>query len=194
MSLSVLLSPAPGWYPDPAGQSHYRWWDGDGWTEGTHDGEQPAFEAAAEPSWFVPEPVARIPLFAEPVQPVQPVQQAQSAPASAPIARAPRPATAPAKTRWSSLLFAFPFVFPIAVGMVLALGYAGGAAGNIITLAVIGAVAALALLAVAFIFADHDRRELIARGYEPAPSLGWMLLLPPVAYLIARRRVVGPAY
>ena len=34
MSTSVLLSPAPGWYPDPAAQAAYRWWDGDTWTAG----------------------------------------------------------------------------------------------------------------------------------------------------------------
>ena len=50
------------------------------------------------------------------------------------------------------------------------------------------------LLAPAWILADHDRRELAARGYEPAPSLAWMLLLPPIVYLIARRRVGGPGY
>lgn len=22
----------PGWYPDPAGEKSYRWWDGTGWT------------------------------------------------------------------------------------------------------------------------------------------------------------------
>ena len=44
------------------------------------------------------------------------------------------------------------------------------------------------------ILADNDRKELIARGYEPAPSVAWMLLLPPIVYLLVRRRVVGPRY
>jgi Protein of unknown function (DUF2510) len=310
VSLSVLLSPAPGWYPDPAGVAAYRWWDGDGWTEGTHAGqaaepalvptvttehvaprEEPAtvqaapiqqatpvhaatpvlepaaFEPAAfEPAAFEPaafEPAAfetaafettafettafapaafetaafaPIPLFADPepavgvpataagpapaafpsapvqqptVQqmPVQqptvqqlPVQQMPSpAPPSsgpAPAARtsAPRRGVSPAKTRWVGILSAYPFVYPFAVGMIVALGYAGGAASNPTTLIVIGAIAAVVLLAPAWIVADYDRRELVRRGYEPAPSMAWMLLLPPIGYLIARRRVVGPTY
>lgn len=24
--------PRPGWYPDPAGEKPYRWWDGNAWT------------------------------------------------------------------------------------------------------------------------------------------------------------------
>ena len=55
-------------------------------------------------------------------------------------------------------------------------------------------LAAIAVIVPAWVFADYDRRELVARGYEPAPSIGWMLLLPPVGYLLARRRVVGPSY
>jgi hypothetical protein len=85
-------------------------------------------------------------------------------------------------------------VLPVVVGMVVALGYAGGAAGNVVTLIVLAGIAALALLGAAWMFADQDRRELVARGYEPVPSLAWMLLVPPFAYLLARHRVVGPRY
>lgn len=27
------VTPGPGWYPDPTGQSRLRWWDGSAWTE-----------------------------------------------------------------------------------------------------------------------------------------------------------------
>jgi hypothetical protein len=232
VSLSVLLSPAPGWYPDPAGAATYRWWDGDAWTEGTHAGQTeaaepataapetfapataapetfaPAAPAPLSPEAFTPETFTPIALFADPAPVVEPARAAGPGPvADAPLppsAPAPGPATAstrvvrrgvsPAKTRWVSILSAYPFVYPFAVGMIVALGYAGGAATNTSTLIVIGAVAAIVLLAPAWMIADSDRKELRARGYEPAPSMAWMLLLPPIAYLIARRRLVGPTY
>lgn len=348
MSTPVLTLPAAGWYPDPVGAATYRWWDGESWTEGTHDGvataaeaqpdlgdleltierrpalvqqshdlgdleftverapllDQPEPEPEPEPL-FQPEPLVQpefarssfepvvfenavfepatnaepdlsfiepMPIYAQPLTaadfrqpealepevpsasaPVPPTPVPPSAlldfpapgtapdpaePAAAAVPLAPAPAqfaaasaafapaaapapkgkpgrapkapraakaptasapparrgVSPAKTRWSSLLTAYPFVYPFAVGMVVALGYAGGASGSTTTLAILGGGAALVLLAPAWIFADHDRRELVARGYEPAPSLGWMLLLPPIAYLIARRRAVGPGY
>jgi hypothetical protein len=34
----MTSTPAPGWYPDPAGTNRRRWWDGRGWTEHVADG------------------------------------------------------------------------------------------------------------------------------------------------------------
>lgn len=223
MSTAVLTLPAPGWYPDPAGLAAYRWWDGAGWTEGTHAelvAEPVAPAAQAEPvapqqpapvvSQESPayEPVVFENAVFEPavLTPATPPAPA-SAPASAfapesvaqPIAPVTTPSTpvarrAPSKTRWSTILSAYPFVYPFAVGMVVALAYAGGSSSNMNSLIIIGAITAVVLLLPSFILAEHDRKELIARGYEPAPSLAWLLLLPPIGYLIARRRVVGPSY
>jgi hypothetical protein len=169
--MSVLTMPAAGWYPDPAGAAAFRWWDGARWTEGTHTGVIPTAVA--------PEPPFAEPPFAEPT--------------AAPAAPAPvRRNLQPSKTRWSSLLSAFPAVYPLVVGMSAGIAYAGGAASS--TPTVIGVAVAVAVLALipAWAFAANDRRELLERGYEPAPALAWMLLVPPFAYLIARRRVVGP--
>ena len=213
MSMSVLLQPAPGWYPDPAGLATYRWWDGDAWTAGTHAGTEdgtpglvPAqLFADVEPTAPVAEPspepapaAALAPILSEPLLPplplAEPAVAAEPAFRPAPVAQPARRPSAPTKTRWSSLLVAFPFIYPFAVAMVVGLAYAGGLSANVMALVIIGAVVAVAALIPAWVFADSDRRELVARGYEPAPSLAWMLLLPPVAYLLARRRVVGPRF
>ncbi|MEZ5190853.1 MAG: DUF2510 domain-containing protein [Schumannella sp.] len=184
MSVTVLTDPAPGWYLDPAGIAAYRWWNGATWTEGTHAGEtvetaEPVVLEPVRPVAVAPEPVAPEPVALQPapVHPVHPVRRGVS----------------PAKTRWSSLLTAYPVVYPIVVGMITALAYAGGAAGSTTTLVVIAGTVAVAGLIPAWGFAANDRRELLERGYRPAPALVWMLLLPPIAYLIARRRIVGPA-
>lgn len=201
MSMSVLLQPAPGWYPDPAGHATYRWWDGDAWTEGTHAGTQDGTPGLVPAQLFAdPEPIApaAAPVIVSTPEPVfapEPVLSAPPAFAPAPVAEPVARRTAPpVKTRWSSLLLAFPFLYPLVVGMVLGLAYAGGLAANVPALVIVGAVVAVAALIPAWVFADYDRRELVACGYEPAPSIAWMLLLPPMAYLLARRRVVGPRF
>ena len=176
--MSVLTMPSAGWYPDPTGMSALRWWDGMAWTEGTHSG----LEQGVVPQQLFADPEPAAPEPAE--APVAP-----TASVAPPVVRTNRQ---PSKTRWSSLLAAFPVVYPLVVGMSAGIAYAGGAASSVPT--VIGIAVAVAVLALipAWAFAANDRRELLERGYEPAPSLVWMLLLPPFAYLIARRRVVGP--
>jgi hypothetical protein len=50
-------------------------------------------------------------------------------------------------------------------------------------------VATGVMLGLAWIFAYLDQRALSERGYH-APSIWWMLLLPPLIYFIARGRAV----
>ena len=68
--------PPAGWYPDPYGAPHERWWDGAQWTDHTNVPAAPEPVVAAP---VYPEPVQQAPAQAEPVQaePVQaaPVQQ-----------------------------------------------------------------------------------------------------------------------
>lgn len=142
----------------------------------------PPREPVAPPAPSMQDPIAQ-------TAPLAP--QGQPATASTPVARR---GVSPAKTRWSTILAAYPFVYPFAVGLVVALAYAGGSSSNMSTLAIIAGATAVVLLLPTFILAERDRKELLERGYQPAPSLAWMLLLPPIGYLIARRRVVGPAY
>jgi hypothetical protein len=196
---SVLTLPMPGWYQDPAGIAVYRWWDGTDWTEGTHDGA--AFEPViVEPVVVEPvvvEPVVFPSAVFEPAPPAAPAPPAGSrdsrdsrATASAPAVRR---GVSAAKTRWSTILTAYPFVYPFAVGTIVGLAYAGGSSTSPSTLALIAGATAFVLLLPTFLLAERDRRELADRGYQPTPSVAWLLLLPPIAYLIARRRLVGPA-
>jgi hypothetical protein len=50
------FQPAAGWYPDPAGQSGQRWWDGLGWTEYVRATPPPApvIPSVAEPAPYRP--------------------------------------------------------------------------------------------------------------------------------------------
>jgi hypothetical protein len=188
MSMSVLTLPSPGWYPDPTGAATYRWWDGSAWTEGTHAGDGTSGvvpgQLFADPE---PEPVVQAAPEAPVLSPDPP--HASAMPVAPAAIRRNVQAT---KTRWASLLAAFPVVYPLVVGMSAGIAYAGGAASSMVTVIGIAAVVAVLALIPAWVFAANDRRELEERGYAPAPALTWMLLLPPFAYLIARRRVVGP--
>ena len=47
----------------------------------------------------------------------------------------------------------------------------------------------LVVLVLAWVFAILDQRALTVRGYH-APSVAWMLLLPPLIYFIKRGRAV----
>ncbi|MBX3195305.1 MAG: DUF2510 domain-containing protein [Microbacteriaceae bacterium] len=69
------------------------------------------------------------------------------------------------------------FVVGLAVGLV-------GLPQFVATLAFIGV-----LLLLCWIFGSLDRRALTIRGYH-APSLAWMLLLPPFVYFIMRGKAV----
>jgi hypothetical protein len=51
--VSEPLSPSPGWYPDPEGGSHLRWWGGSAWTDFVAELPAAAVSAAPEPE---PEP------------------------------------------------------------------------------------------------------------------------------------------
>jgi Protein of unknown function (DUF2510) len=66
---SGLTTPA-GWYTDPAGSGHLRWWDGAAWT--AHLAPQPTPEPAPTPA--VPTPVNSTPVIPTPVGPTPVVQ------------------------------------------------------------------------------------------------------------------------
>lgn len=189
--MTVLTVPDPGWYPDPLRESAYRWWDGGTWTVQTHE------EVAVEPAPVVqpasvvqPAPVVRTEPEREPGPALMPMNLFAPAPVLDIAPPAPRPDRRRARTRWIPLLSAYPVAYPIAVATIAGLAYAGGAASSIPTLVVVAAVVAVLGLIPAFAFAANDRRDLVERGF-PAPKLAWVALLPPIGYLIARRRMLA---
>jgi hypothetical protein len=76
----------------------------------------------------------------------------------------------------------------VAIGIWFLIDVVDGMSGNVFgpfANVVIGGVS----VGLTWIFAYADQRTLTARGYHP-PAIWWMLLLPPLIYLIARGRVV----
>ncbi|MEJ7891104.1 MAG: DUF2510 domain-containing protein [Solirubrobacteraceae bacterium] len=48
MSVAATIAPSPGWYPDPHGPDHLRWWDGSGWTDHVTGAPRPTGKVVAE--------------------------------------------------------------------------------------------------------------------------------------------------
>ena len=44
-----MSEPAEGWYPDPNGAPHLRWWDGQAWTDYVEPYMEPTSSAHAAP-------------------------------------------------------------------------------------------------------------------------------------------------
>ena len=214
-----MTAPAAGWYQDPADAGAWRWWDGSAWTDHTQPIQQvvqatPVVAVVPEPVNVVPQPGD---VVAAPH--VTPVAQAASLTPTTPVTdqmywhsaaaerievprmthtgsiqvqNGPRPTFV---RDWNDLgspstagvwLLAFSPVLFVLVGVVIEFA-------NIIGGGIFGPFASLVAFGVAtglgWIFAFSDMRSLRDRGYHP-PSVWWMLLLPPLAYLIARGRAV----
>jgi hypothetical protein len=182
-----------GWYTDPGGSGHLRWWDGASWT--AHLAPQPT--PAPAPTPVVPAaPVEQAPIVPRPVDPglatasgeryvpFQGSWNTNSQGASYSVGSVgdfARPA------QWNTVgswLLAFSgLLSSVAVLIVFA------TAGTSITTPFgagryFGAAAVVFLVIV--LFAEADRRKLRSLGYLSVPSLWWMLLAAPLAYLIVR--------
>src|ERR1700712_2322033 len=55
-----------GWFTDPGGSGHLRWWDGTAWT--AHLAPQPTPEPAPAPTPVEPQPVVQQPVHYAPVE------------------------------------------------------------------------------------------------------------------------------
>ena len=155
-------APIAGWYPDPRNaDAEWRWWNGSGWT---HEVAPRAVDVV-----------------------IAPVRRAQdwgwAAAPSAPPSYA-LPSSNP-NTVWIWLLaFSIYFSGTISgalqgVGLVLAPDEGSRL--------LIGVGALVVGVVPLWVFAELDGRALRTRGFE-APSVLWMILLPPLVYFAVRAR------
>jgi hypothetical protein len=149
---------------------------------------QPSLAPVAQ---FVPAPVAQpaVPFVAPSVTPRGVLPGMQTA--------APRP-TFSTQVLWPDLgspqtagvwlLASLPLLsIALQIGVGFGLGVLQAVTGVVVPIP--NLVFIVILLACAWIFAAADAATLRRRGYQP-PSIGWMWLLPPLAYLIARGKAV----
>ena len=108
-------------------------------------------------------------------------------PAPLPVA----PPVASASTRWVWLLAFGLYLWGIPVGIVngVALVVIPEAERQLHNVTLVMLVAAVLALVPLWVFAELDIRALRAR-LLPAPSILWMLLLPPIGYFLARRHAL----
>ncbi|MBX3100504.1 MAG: DUF2510 domain-containing protein [Salinibacterium sp.] len=154
-----------GWYPDPTNSAvAWRWWTGAAWTQDTTTRTDRRIKPA-DWGWDTDLP-ARI------------------ASTAAPASKTGNP--------WIWLLtFSAYIAGGIVAGVQVFVLPALGAVGSDLTL-LVGAGSLLAAVIPLWILAELDGRSLRKRGFE-APSVLWMLLLPPVGYFIRRRVLVARA-
>lgn len=197
MSATLLTTPA-GWYHDPSNSGAWRWWDGGTWTAHVRQKEQTAPVAVVA---AVPQP--------ETAPAAQPTQPATLAPATRPSEQVyGRYVSAHDDRFWGEvgspqtagiwLLALLPIIsFALVPVLGVVFGAITGPTGAIdnpvvTTQAAIAVyIGYLAVLAIAgWTFAGLDVKFLGARGYDP-PKIWWMLVpLSPLAYFIARGKVV----
>ncbi|MDQ1546231.1 MAG: hypothetical protein QOH69_1135 [Actinomycetota bacterium] len=187
-----------GWYTDPGGSGHLRWWDGTAWS--AHLAPQPT--PAPTPVVALP-PVAQAPVIQAPAayepamsadnQPYVPFQgswngREQGGYSQGGAEDFARPAQWNTAGAW---LLSFSYIFTLIIALVyvvlefpaLTLQTAQTRQGSITFASVL---IQLALWLLMVLFALTDRRKLKSYGYIRPASVLWILLFPPLLYLIMR--------
>ncbi len=211
MSDLIVAAPAAGWYPDPIADGQLRWWNGEGWTERTTAPEPeptpivaptaivaPAAPAPAAPAdqvdyaaalqTYAPEPAAAPSLAFSAVSeagafdwqqtPLPSRDSALGYSAAAEHTLPWRPSKTATAGAWG--LAFLPWTSA-------ALGVAGRFATGYATVApYVPAAIGIIILLLAVALAQRDKRRLLDLGHERPASEWWVLLAPPLAYLVAR--------
>ena len=201
MSDLIAAAPAAGWYPDPIADGQLRWWNGGAWTERTaaaqqaaaivaHAASTPGDEAAYATAWqaYAPEPaaapnlafsaVSETPAFDWQQTPLPSRDSALGYTAAAEPTLPWRPAKTATAGAWG--LAFLPWTSA-------ALGVAGRFATGYAPVApYVPAAIGLIVLLLTVALALRDKRRLLDLGHDRPASEWWVLLAPPLAYLIAR--------
>ena len=156
-------APIAGWYPDPRNaDAAWRWWNGRGWT---HEVAPRVVETVAAP-----------------VRRAQDWGWAAAPPAATPTYAAP---SSSPNTVWIWLLAFSIYIFGAVAGVLQGVGMV--LAPDQATRLLVGVGALVIGVVPLWVFAELDGRALRTRGFE-APSVLWMLLLPPLVYFAVRAR------
>ncbi len=199
--MTNTAGPTPaGWYADPSGSGKLRWWDGSTWTAHLAPQQTPAPVATpVVQTPVVQTPVVQTPAVHPPVLPPFQIATQAGQPAYDPFAGSQntvqqaspygtaytddfaRPVQSNTVGAW---LLAFSGLLTT-IGIVIYGAIAGFAFTSSYNLGGYLGVGAVVYLITLF-FAEADRRRLKSLGYLRVPSLWWMLLVPPLIYLILR--------
>lgn len=175
-----------GWYPDPAGSANLRWWDGSAWTAHLAPPPIPApapvYQAAAS------QPLAGEGLATAAAESYAPFQGSWNQSTQNSAEDFARPAQWNTGGVWFLAfsqvitLIAIVALFVVDRATIASTGVQAAAQGLTLTILVIG----LGVLLLNVLFAVLDRRKLQSFGYLRPASVWWILLAPPLAYLIVR--------
>jgi hypothetical protein len=186
-----------GWFTDPGGSGHLRWWDGSAWTAHLAPQPTPAPAPVPAPTPVVQQPEALAPVIMTPEnEPYVPFQgswnTSNQSSAYGEAAGFVRP------MRWNTAgAWLLAFNVPLFVVAAFVIGFLGASAfaatgGTAATTGTTsGSLTPLTVgvqvggWAIQLLFAWMDQRKLRSYGYMQTAAIWWVLLTP-LAYLIAR--------
>jgi hypothetical protein len=193
-------APPAGWYADYLSTTQLRWWDGSTWTD--HTMPIPAPEPPALAVAVASQPTEFGQSWAPPAEPQAPMLRSRGAaqtPAIVPYDAFNQPSRVsdyrPMQTSFTSRVIQYGspntgWIWVVALILVISLTAQG--IGNLtgISSTRLGAGAISLGVIVLLVIAVLRDRAVLADRNLPRASGWWLLLFPPIAYLIARRIVL----